>query len=100
MTATDFDSHHVHEQVNTGPGDSAPAHAEASALLVNLLSVHYMVPKYLTGVPGLTGICAGCQWCGRFGSPKDARAAHGAHVLDELRSNGCDVVGIHLPDAN
>ena len=97
--ATDIDSPAAHERVNTGMVDSASADAEASDLAISILSVHYLVPKYLTGAPGLLGNCAGCQWCGRFGSPKDARAAHGAHVLDELRSNGCHVVGIHLPDA-
>lgn len=94
MAANDIADPRVHARTRTVAVASASVDTEASEIMVGILSVHYMVPKYLTGVPGLAGICAGCQWSGRFDSPKDARNAHGTHVLDVLRSNGFDVVGI------
>lgn len=88
MNATDVDSPRAREP----HGAPTPADVQAGALMAGIIAVHYMIPKYLAGTPGLAGICAGCQWCGRFGSVNDARRAHAGHVLDELRSNGCDIV--------
>lgn len=91
MTATELDSLHIDQFDDE---ETTPADPGASDLMAGIISVHHMVPKYLTGTPGLTGICAGCQWCGRFDSPDAARLAHAGHVLDVFRSNGCDVVGL------
>lgn len=90
MNATDLDGLGAREPRRA----PTPADVQAGELMIGIIAVHCMSPKYLTGAPGLTGSCAGCQWCGRFSSPNEARRAHAAHVLDELRSNGCDVVDL------
>lgn len=91
MNATESDSRHISQFDDE---ETAPVDPGASELMAGIISVHHMVPKYLTGTPGLTGICAGCQWCGLFDSPDAARLAHAGHVLDVFRSNGCDVVDL------